>query len=122
MAKRTCVMCGKPLGKKSTYTGALIFGNKSRDPHVGPYCKNCGPPSIQETKTVEYVKDCPMAEEEWITVDHCITKHKRHPHTRIKCEFSLGRSPIRQGDISCIHPDRRNRKVQSLATTVIENE
>ena len=52
----TCVICGNLLGDKATYTAALIFGNKSRDPHVGPYCENCGPPAI--TNTEKCVEDC----------------------------------------------------------------
>lgn len=103
----TCVMCGGLLGGKATFTAALIFGNKSRDPHVGPYCPNCGPPVI--AKTVKCVEDCPLVDEKWIPVDgNCITKHpKRYPWASPKCEFSLGYSPIRHGDISCIHPDRK---------------
>ena len=104
----TCVICGDPLEGKATYTAALIFGNKSRDPHVGPYCKNCVPPAI--AKTVKCVENCPLVDERWIPVDgNCITKHKRYPHTRIKCEFCLGMSPVRNG-ISCIHPDRLKEK------------
>ena len=121
--KRTCAMCGADIGgigQVVTYTGALIFGNKSRDPHVGPYCKNCVPPTILETKTVEYVKNCPITGEEWTPISNCITKHKRHPHTRIKCEFCLGRNPLRISEISCIHPDslkeRQEKKKARLIT------
>lgn len=80
--KRTCVMCGDPLEGKATYTGALIFGNKSRDPHVGPYCKNCVPPAI--AKTVECVEDCPLTDAKWIPVDgNCIiTNPNRSPSER----------------------------------------
>ena len=108
----TCVMCGSPLEGKATYTAALIFGNKSRDPHVGPYCKDCGPPAI--VRTIECVEDCPLVNEKWVPVNgNCIIKPpKQYPWESPKCEFSLGRSPIRHGDISCIHPARRKKKVQ----------
>lgn len=110
--KETCVMCGADLsgvGVKSNYTACLMFGNKSRDPHVGPYCKNCGPPAIANIG--ECVEDCPLTDEKWISVDgNCITNHpKRYPWESPKCEFSLGRSPIRHG-ISCIHPARLKKK------------
>lgn len=112
MSKETCVMCGADLsgiGVIRRFTGALMFGNKSRDPHVGPYCPNCGPPAI--AKLVECVEDCPLVDEKWIpVVGNCITYHpKRYPYRSPKCEFSLGMSPIRHG-ISCIHPVRLKKK------------
>lgn len=113
MPEETCVICEKDLsgiGVRRGFTAALIFGNKSRDPHVGPYCKDCGPPAI--AKTDQCVKDCPMTGEKWTPVDgHCITKHpKQYPYETAKCKFSLGRSPIRHGAISCIHPARMKKK------------
>lgn len=115
MTKRTCVICGADLGKigdKATYTGALIFGNKGRDPHVGPYCKDCGPPAI--VKTDECVEDCPLVSERWIPVDgNCITKSKKWRGDKPKCEFSKGYSPFRYRYISCIHPAKMKKKVQS---------
>ena len=121
--KRTCVMCGAEIGKIGqivTYTGALMFGNKSRDPHVGPYCKDCVPPAIAEL--CECVKDCPLTGAEWIPVDgNCITRHpKRYPYRSPKCEFSLGMSPIRHG-ISCTHPDRlKEAREKKQARLLIE--
>jgi len=99
-------MCGVLLGDKATYTAALIFGNKSRDPHVGPYCEKCGPPAIANTE--QCVEDCPVTGEKWTPVDgNCLTLHpKRFPWESIKCKFCLGRSPFRSGAISCIHPAR----------------
>lgn len=106
--KRTCVMCGADLKGKATYTAGLIFGNKSRDPHVGPYCPNCGPPAIAVLG--ECVKDCPLTDIEWIPLDgNCITKTRTWRGHIPKCEFSLGMSPIRHG-VSCIHPDRLKKK------------
>ena len=101
-------MCGNPLGKTHTMTGALIFGNKTRDPHVGPYCKDCVPPAIAEIG--DCVKDCPLTDVEWISLfGNCIVRARTYRGYKSKCEFSLGRSPIRHG-ISCIHPDRLEEK------------
>ncbi len=115
-AKETCIMCGADLsgfGVIRRFSGALMFGNKSRDPHVGPYCPNCGPPAI--AKLVECVEDCPLTDAKWIPVDgNCITKTRKWRGDDPKCEFSLGNSPIRHG-ISCIHPDRLKKKREEKA-------
>ena len=89
-----------------------MFGNKSRDPHVGPYCPDCGPPAKRETKTVTYVKGCPVTGEEWTSIDHCMVFTNKYPYeTKTnKCEYSLGRSPFQHSAISCIHPDRLKKK------------
>ena len=112
-------MCGADLsgiGVIRRFTAALMLGNKSRDPHVGPYCKDCGPPAMRETKKIEYVKDCPVTGEEWTPVDgHCMTFSKRPrrasvPRETNKCEYCLRRSPFTPSSISCIHPARLKKK------------
>lgn len=86
---RTCVMCGEELKGRASYTAALMLGNKSRDPHVGPYCPNCHPPKAMVMELCLEV--CPIT-------------------GKVECDYSLGPSPIREGHISCIHPDRRKTR------------
>ena len=97
----TCVMCGADLsgiGVRRGFTAALIFGNMSRDPHVGPYCENCGPP--HKVPTTRCVKDCPKTGERWTPYSECE-----------KCDFFLGWSPLQFSCLSCTHPGWKGKCV-----------
>lgn len=95
----TCVMCGKDITKsKRTFTACLIFGNKSRDPHVGPYCENCGPPT--QVRKIKCIENCPKTKEPLTPTSVCE-----------KCDYFIGESPFTYDTISCKHPEWKKRKV-----------